>query len=1144
MSTLEIPLLETSIYEYGSFYYLPTLRVLICTACRQALILVRLDAHLRIQHSLQKKERTPILEWAKAAPEPGVIASEEELRTTTFPRVLSPILGLGIPRRDGLKCIFAPRECSYISPARKSLLNHLRGFHNWVNTARPRGKPSSIPGSISTPYQGLWLENIPYIKLFPSGLYSGFFEVSVPEVLPSAPNNTTISITTSSSITELVQQFEAPSKEVRDLELNQIRKRGDFLETNAWLVRLGATAHLAAFSGRKAYLRELISLPGGFIRPTEEVIPSSEPNNRFLTPEEATRESLLITVIFGAFDRVLYDGRQSLRPTVVSNSLLFELGRKNTSTEPRKPFVFYHRKDTIRGYAEVYKRFFAYTLRTIKRPADDRPPYRPIETLLRAWDTLLEEVNRFLVKNPEYKYNSKNFLLAPAREEPSDRAFSSVINALLGFIIEVFRQPLYRSEYDSILVSFLGILALRADYTWETPYSYTRNLSAVTTLFKVVLYGYLSRLRTSRIEARVRDGAREDEADYEEPSITELVTENQALYLLESSLIRLEPNCFRWAVKLRKYGRTISANTPRPGLIRWEGDTVFYKEIRLDISHLRATIFFILKRARKTLFLSLLYSKSFNEDEIVLDIKPKPDIPAIPWLEIADDFTNSEPGFSFASFLRELLPASRSYIFQRIIGSEISKEWFSTTTTTSSTTSSSLVSNPTTILIPSLKALKEYGATIERLLEDLAFLAHLTSGQASRGTELLSLRLRNTPEGGLRNVFFDRGLIVLITGYHKGYNESGYTKVIHRFLPKIVSELFIYYIWLVNPFWEDIIAFSKKDSSDPISFSPYIWPPDSTTLERSITTKEGSLLYRKPWNTLRLSRSLIESFSYSSGPRIGVSEWRHFNKAITRKYLRKIDLEDSYTTSKSTSSKTVEKAYTSDLSSSESDSESEAEKESTVWNAQAGHSGQTSRNIYGRLLGEGVFESSEFRATFRKISLLWHDFLGFPTSEISSSIPLQLPTTSTTSGTPSSSISKGSRGRKRRSSTLNNTTQINRAREARLEVLKRVDLLTTLREMYGPTTTFRGRQEEGLQAIIEGRNPILIIRPTGSGKSLAFLLPAYVSTGISLVIVPLISLQEDLYKRATVLRIPSIIWRPTEVFTTARLVFTTPESCF
>ena len=116
---------STSSYEYSSFYYFPSLRLLVCTACRQALILARLDAHLRLQHSLPKKEREPVLAWAKAAPEPGIISTEPDLRATTFPRVLQPIRGLGPPRRDGLRYNLAPGDYYYIAVAPGKLRNHL-----------------------------------------------------------------------------------------------------------------------------------------------------------------------------------------------------------------------------------------------------------------------------------------------------------------------------------------------------------------------------------------------------------------------------------------------------------------------------------------------------------------------------------------------------------------------------------------------------------------------------------------------------------------------------------------------------------------------------------------------------------------------------------------------------------------------------------------------------------------------------------------------------------------------------------------------------------------------------------------------------------------------------------------------------------
>ena len=340
------------------------------------------------------------------------------------------------------------------------------------------------------------------------------------------------------------------------------------------------------------------------------------------------------------------------------------------------------------------------------------------------------------------------------------------------------------------------------------------------------------------------------------------------------------------------------------------------------------------------------------------------------------------------------------------------------------------------------------------------------------------------------------------------------------------------------PFWEDITAFAAGSLIEsPAFFSPYIWPPDDATLgDRSLATRAEALPFRKRWNTLWLSKALGAAFTLGSGQQIGVSQWRHLNKAITRKYLRNISLsEGATTTSKLTSSGDFE-----DSGSSSEESDSEDEKEggnAVVWNAQAGHSGRTSRNIYGRLLGEGAFESGEARATFRSISLLWHEFLGFGARDLPSTAPPH------TTASPSSS-GKDSRGRKRRSSTVYNLSQFDRSREARLETLRGTDLLAALRQFYGPTAAFRGRQEEALRAIIEGRNPIVVVRPTGSGKSFCFLLPAYVSSGVSLVIVPLVSLQDDLYRRATELGIPSVIWKSTDVYTAARLVFTTPEAFF
>lgn len=67
--------------------------------------------------------------------------------------------------------------------------------------------------------------------------------------------------------------------------------------------------------------------------------------------------------------------------------------------------------------------------------------------------------------------------------------------------------------------------------------------------------------------------------------------------------------------------------------------------------------------------------------------------------------------------------------------------------------------------------------------------------------------------------------------------------------------------------------------------------------------------------------------------------------------------------------------------------------------------------------------------------------------------------------------------------------------------------LEALRTHFG-FTAFREGQEEAIQAILEGRD-VVVVMPTGSGKSICFQLPALELPGITLVISPLISLMKD-----------------------------------
>jgi hypothetical protein len=52
----------------------------------------------------------------------------------------------------------------------------------------------------------------------------------------------------------------------------------------------------------------------------------------------------------------------------------------------------------------------------------------------------------------------------------------------------------------------------------------------------------------------------------------------------------------------------------------------------------------------------------------------------------------------------------------------------------------------------------------------------------------------NTIYRHYRNIFIDRRLVSTVLSYYKGYNVTGSTKIIYRYLPSKVGELLVFYL--------------------------------------------------------------------------------------------------------------------------------------------------------------------------------------------------------------------------------------------------------------------------------------------------------------------------------------------------------------
>src|SRR6187431_1897708 len=69
------------------------------------------------------------------------------------------------------------------------------------------------------------------------------------------------------------------------------------------------------------------------------------------------------------------------------------------------------------------------------------------------------------------------------------------------------------------------------------------------------------------------------------------------------------------------------------------------------------------------------------------------------------------------------------------------------------------------------------------------------------------------------------------------------------------------------------------------------------------------------------------------------------------------------------------------------------------------------------------------------------------------------------------------------------------------------DLQAIVQKHWG-FASFRPLQEEAMRAVLDGRD-LLLVLPTGGGKSLCYQAPALVRTGLTVVVSPLISLMKD-----------------------------------
>ncbi|KAF5513901.1 Bloom syndrome protein-like protein [Colletotrichum fructicola] len=705
------------------------------------------------------------------------------------------------------------------------------------------------------------------------------------------------------------KRFEADARE----EVSIVDEK---LEPNGWLYRVGWTRDLEGLN--KTQLQEAT-------RPIED----GEETLRF---------------VWAVFNSVADKARATAAPHKVGHDALFEAERKEISQQPVRPFDNRMEDDTWQRYKEVWRKMVSIWFRMDEWPERERPPYRFTMRQGSLWDAFTSRV--------EADVGSRQ----AAQAEEVERM-------CLDAIIAIIEDPYKQSQKESAMIGALAVLGIREDGGWHQATEYTTNYSAVIKVAKmfVVYQAWLER----QDEVAALTATKGAEAAYEEASsVFHLVRDKVRRFMTRMpGRPDDEPRAMNWIYDARTYGMHIRFNTVAPGMVDWSGDRISFRRVQVRVCELAEMFHGVAQEARSLLAQLAVVDGHGDRDNEHGDEHGDgyggrsalaAALPAIRWESMHDDHSQDRPGYSFLHDDRNeaWVGKGKGWIARRIAESEARRRaWLDPTRGTAAAAAAvaaageaeEATSNHSNSHHPYRERTEEvtsnrsnshhpyrertvqaYRQALESFRERLWMLMHMVAGQPARAPELAGIRHSNTANGGVRNVFAHDGMMCFVTSYHKNYRQTGTAKVIHRYLPREVGELLVWYLWLVLPFWQQVGGIIHQTDRK----SAFLWADDVVVRGRAageasrdntrgderrnntedddardntedddardntITDEsDNATPGRAPWTDERLwtsdkARRIMQQHSERLvGSKINISGWRHMAVAIANRYL-------------------------------------------------------------------------------------------------------------------------------------------------------------------------------------------------------------------------------------------------------------------
>lgn len=552
-------------------------------------------------------------------------------------------------------------------------------------------------------------------------------------------------------------------------------------------------------------------------------------------------------------------------------------------------------------------------------------------------------------------------------------------------------------------------------------------------------------------------------------------------------------------IKMLGYGKTMSMQKINQPSITWtrsetsrpDSDILEFHGKPLPIKRFKDAIHDMIKEAEDILWQDLMWV-SQRKDRFEIDLD-----------KIQDDLSLAKRGASWVTNEANGMKEKRAWMINQMLKAPKHQQLWDRDKDTWRMT-----------------RVREYLQLQKRLDELQLLLAHLTVGPQARGEEVTPIRHRN---GFLqeRNLYAIHGRIGYVTRYHKSQALFGEAKVIPRFLPWRIAQIFAVNLACVQPFAETL---EQKTNGRPRS--DHLWHD-----------KHGS------WTTQHLTKIVTQETATRMGIRLTTQDLRHVVIEMGREYIGAEFMRGQPVTEDMPHEDTDVVVSAVDLAAAHGKDIAE----------RYGVRGDIIRNL-----------SDESIRIFGAIGSQWHQLLGLDSRKpcpsakhqrgLSYSTPpasltpkrsrsplgmpqpliftppvssLSLPQTGFLTPASSSSISFGSQGfpsrpRVDEAATTGvlplNTVPVYSGEEIH-EGLKKV--------LNQEEPTFRSaEQEEAVFAALDRQTPLIVVLPTGGGKTLTFTLPAVLrAPGVSIVVAPFNALEKDYVRRLRLGNIEHVVWR-------------------